>query len=101
MSVSLPDRITPGNLWIGRSNVKNGLYHTTKLLHSVARVYMNMKELDIINYGNSNSASRPDPITPGNLWIGRSNVNNGLYHNTKILNGVARISIKIEGTLHY
>jgi hypothetical protein len=101
ISASRPDRITTGTLWKRLSNDKYGVYPTTNLLHSVARVYMNMKELDIINYGNFISASRPDRITPGNLLIGRSNNKNRLYPTTKLLNGVARISIKIEGTQHY
>jgi hypothetical protein len=60
-----------------------------------------MKELDIINYGNCISASRPDSITTGTLWIGLSNDKNGVYPTTQLLNGVARVSIKHEGTRHY
>jgi hypothetical protein len=52
ISASRPDRITHGTIWIGRSNDKNGVYLTTQLLHGVARVYIKMKELEIINYGN-------------------------------------------------
>jgi hypothetical protein len=55
-----------------------------------------MKELDIINYENSFSASRPDRITPGTLWIRRSIDKNGLYPTTQILNGVARVSVTIR-----
>jgi hypothetical protein len=54
-----------------------------------------------INYGNCISASRPDRIKPGTLWIGRSNDKNGVYHTTHILNGVARVSINNEGTRNY
>jgi hypothetical protein len=74
------------------------VYPTTQLLHGVARVYINIKELDIINYGNCISASRPDRITPGTLWRRRSNDKNGVYPTTQLLPGVARLSIKNEGT---
>jgi hypothetical protein len=60
-----------------------------------------MKELDIINYGNCISASRPDRISTATVWIGRSNDKNGVYLTTQILNGVARVSIKNEGARHY
>jgi hypothetical protein len=32
---SRPDRITPGTLWIGGSNDKNGMYRTTNLLNVI------------------------------------------------------------------
>jgi hypothetical protein len=60
-----------------------------------------MKELDIINYGNCISASRPDRITTATVWNGRSNEKNGVYPITQLLTGVARVSIKNEGTRHY
>jgi hypothetical protein len=60
-----------------------------------------MKELDIVNYGNCISASRPDRITTATVWIGRSNDKNGVYPTTQLLNGVTRDSIKIEGTRYY
>jgi hypothetical protein len=46
ISASSPDRITPGTLWIGRKNDKHVVYPSTKLIHGVARVYINMKELE-------------------------------------------------------
>jgi nitrous oxidase accessory protein NosD len=70
ISASRPDCITTGTVWIGRSNDKNGVYPTTQLLNGVARVSIKMKELDIINYGIYISASRPDRITTGTVWIG-------------------------------
>jgi hypothetical protein len=57
-----------------------------------------MKELEIINYANCISASRPDRIIPGTLWIGRSNDKHGLYMTTQLLNGVGRVYIKSEGS---
>jgi hypothetical protein len=60
-----------------------------------------MKELDIINYGNCISASRPDSITTGTVWIGLSNDKNEVYPTTQLLNGVAGVYIKNEGTRHY
>jgi hypothetical protein len=60
-----------------------------------------MKERDIINYGNCISASRAESITTASVWIGRSNDKNGVYPTTQLLNGVARVSIKNEGTRHY
>jgi hypothetical protein len=57
-----------------------------------------MKELDIINDGNCISASRHDRIIPGNHWIGSSIDKNGVYPTTQLLYGVARVSIKNEGT---
>jgi hypothetical protein len=69
ISASRPDCITTVTLWIGRSNDKNGMYPTTKLLKGVDWVSIKMKEIDIINYGNCISASRPDRITPNNVWI--------------------------------
>jgi hypothetical protein len=53
-----------------------------------------MKELDIINYGNCISSSRPDSITPGTHWKGGLNDENGVYQTTQLLHGVARVSIK-------
>jgi hypothetical protein len=55
-----------------------------------------MKELDIINYGNSNSASRHACITPGTLCIRLSNDKNGLYPTTYLLKFVDLISIKMK-----
>jgi hypothetical protein len=96
ISASRPDRIKTGTLWIGLSNDKNGVYPTTQLLHGVARVYINMKELDIINYGNCISASRSTRITPGTLWIRSSNDKNGVYPTTKLEHGVALFSLKMK-----
>jgi hypothetical protein len=79
ISASRPDRITPGTHLIRRSNDKNGVYNTTQLLNGVARVSIKMKEHGIIKYGNCYSATRPDRITPGTLWIGGSNDKNGVY----------------------
>jgi hypothetical protein len=55
-----------------------------------------MKKLDIINYGNCISGSRPDRITPGTLWIGRSNDKNGVYPSKHLLQGVVSFSIKMK-----
>jgi hypothetical protein len=85
ISPSRPDRITTGKVWIGRSNDKNGVYHTTQLLNGVDRVSIKMKELDIINYGNCISSSRPDRITTSTVWIGCSNDTNGVYPTTQLL----------------
>jgi hypothetical protein len=68
ISASRPDRITPGTLWIRRSNDKNVVYPTTQLINGVARVYINMKELEIFYYVYCISASRPGRITTGTLW---------------------------------
>jgi hypothetical protein len=38
IAASRPVRTTPGIHWIGLSNVRNGVYPTTNLLHGVARV---------------------------------------------------------------
>jgi hypothetical protein len=57
-----------------------------------------MKELGISNYGKCIAASRPDRTTPGIHWIKRSNDKNGVYPTTNLVNGVARVSINIEGT---
>jgi hypothetical protein len=51
-----------------------------------------------INYGNCISASRPDRIIPSNLLIGPSNEENGVYPTTQLLHGIARVSLKNEGT---
>jgi hypothetical protein len=59
---------------------------------------MNYEGTREINYGKCIAASRPDPITPDTLWIGGSNDKNGEYTTTNLLNGVARVSIKNEGT---
>jgi hypothetical protein len=56
-----------------------------------------MKELEIINYGNSFAASRPDRFTHGTHCIGGSIDKNGVYPTTQLLPGVARVSIKSEG----
>jgi multisubunit Na+/H+ antiporter MnhE subunit len=98
ISDSRPVRITPGTLWIRRSNDRNGVYSTTNILLGVARVSIKNEGTRDINYGNCIAASRPDRITPGTLWIGRSNDRNGVYPTTQILPGVARVSIKNEGT---
>jgi hypothetical protein len=55
-----------------------------------------MKELDIINYGNSTSAARHACITPGTLWIRRSNDKNGLYPTKYLSKVVDIISIKMK-----
>jgi hypothetical protein len=95
---SRPDRITPGTLWIGCSIHKNGLYPTTKLLKGFARVSLKNEGTREIDYGNCIAASRPDRITPGTHWIGRSNDKNGVCPKTVLLPGLARVSIKNEGT---
>jgi hypothetical protein len=59
-----------------------------------------MKELDINNYGNCTSDSRPDRISNGTVWIGRSKDKNGVYTTTQLFNGVAGVSIKNKGTRH-
>jgi hypothetical protein len=101
ISASRSDRITTDTVWIGRSNDKNGVYPTTKLLNGVARVSIKYERTRHFIYGNCISASRPDRIPTATVWIGRSNDKNGLYPTTQILNGVARFSIKIEGTRNY
>jgi hypothetical protein len=55
-----------------------------------------MKELDIINYGRCISASRPDSITTGTVWLGRSNDKNVVYPTTELLPGVARFCIEMK-----
>jgi hypothetical protein len=72
------------------------VYPTTKLLPGVARVSIKNERTRGINYGNCISASLPDRITPGTLWIGGSNDKNGVYTTTELLPGVARISTKNE-----
>jgi hypothetical protein len=74
------------------------VFPTTQLLFGVARVSIKNEGTREINYGICIAASRPDRITPGTLWIGASNYKNGVFPNTKLLNGVARVSIKNEGT---
>jgi hypothetical protein len=96
ISASRPDRITPNTLLIRLSSDKNGVNPTTHLLKCVAQVYINMKELDIINIGSCIAASRPDRITTGTVWIRRSNDKNGVYPTTQFLNGVASVSIKMK-----
>jgi hypothetical protein len=73
------------------------VYPTTNLLTGVARVSIKNEGNREINYGNCISASRPDRITPGTHWIGRSNNKIGVYPTTKLLPVVARVSIKNEG----
>jgi hypothetical protein len=94
IAASRPDRITPGTIWIRGLNYTNGLHPTTKLLPGVARVTIKNEGTGEINYKNCIAASRPDRITPGTLWIGRSNDKNAVYITTILLNGVARVSIK-------
>jgi hypothetical protein len=91
-----PDRITVGTNWIEGSIDKNGVYPTTQLLNDVALVSIKYEGIREITFGNCIAASRPDGITPGTLWIGHSNYKNGLYPTTHILNGVARVSIKMK-----
>jgi hypothetical protein len=55
-----------------------------------------MKELDIINYENCITASRPDRTNLGTLLIGRSNDKNGVYPTTQLLPGVARFFKKMK-----
>jgi hypothetical protein len=74
------------------------VYPTTQLLHGVDGVSIKNEGTREINYGNCISSSRPDRITLGTLWIGRSKDKNGMYLTTKLLPGVSRISIKNEGT---
>jgi hypothetical protein len=98
ISASRPNRITPGTLWIGRSNDKNGVYPTTQLLHGVARVSIKNDVTREINFGNGFSASRPDRITVSTHCIGGSIDKNVVYPTTHLLPCVARVSIKNEGT---
>jgi hypothetical protein len=98
IGASRPESITPGTLWIGGSNDEDGVHPTTYLLPGVARDSIKNEGTREIYNGNCIAASRPDHITPGTLWIGGSNVKNGVYTNTKLLNSVARIYIKYEGT---
>jgi hypothetical protein len=76
IAASRPDRITPGTLWIGLSNVMNGVYPTTYLLNRVALVFIKNEEIREINYGNCIAASRSDRITPGTHWKGGSDDKN-------------------------
>jgi hypothetical protein len=96
ISASRPDRITPGTLWIRRSNDKNGVYPTTQIINGVVRFFINMNGLDIINYGNCIATLRPDRTIPGIHWIGFSNHKNGVYSTTHFLHGVPRISIEVK-----
>jgi hypothetical protein len=73
------------------------VYTTTQILTGVARVSVKYEGKREINYGNGISASRPDRITHGTLWIVGSNDKNGVYPNTKLLPGVDVVYIKIEG----
>jgi hypothetical protein len=57
-----------------------------------------MKGSREINYLNCFAASRPDRITAGILWIGRSNDKNGVYPTTELLKFVGRVYIKYEVT---
>jgi hypothetical protein len=60
------------------------MYRTTQLL-GIVDMFSKINEGNReINYGNCIAASRPDRITPGFLWIGRSNDKNGLYPTTNI-----------------
>jgi multisubunit Na+/H+ antiporter MnhE subunit len=96
IAASRPDRITPGTLWIGGSNDKNIVYPTAKILPDVARVSIKNEGNLEINIGNCISASRPDRLTPGTLWIGGSNYKNVVYPTAKLLHGVARVSINMK-----
>jgi hypothetical protein len=95
---SRPDRITPGTLWIGGSNDKNGMYPTTHLLNGIVHVSIKNEGTGEINYLNCIAASRPDRISPCTIWIVLSNDKHGVYRTTQLLNGVARVSLKNEGT---
>jgi hypothetical protein len=74
------------------------VYPTTKLLPGVARVSIKYVGNREINYGNCIAASRPDRITAGSHCIGGSNDKNRVNPTTQLLNGVALVSIKNEGT---
>jgi hypothetical protein len=87
-----------GTQWIGASHHKNEVYHTTQLLPGVARDSIKNEGNREINYGNCNAASRPGRIIPGTLWIEGSYDKYGVYTTTYLFNGVARFSIKNEGT---
>jgi hypothetical protein len=91
-----PDRTTPGIHWIGGSIDKNGVYHTIQLLRGIARISIKYESIRYINYGVCTSASRPDRIDSGTLWIGRSNNKNGVYTTTKLLQSVFLVYIKNE-----
>jgi hypothetical protein len=67
--------------------------HHHKLLMGVPRVSIKKEGSREINYGNCITASRPDRISPGTHWIGRSNAKNGVYPTTQLLLCVARVSI--------
>jgi hypothetical protein len=73
------------------------MYPTTNLLKGVAWVSIKNERTREINYGKCIAASRTDRITPGTHWRGRSNVKNGVYPTSQLLNGVAQISINNEG----
>jgi hypothetical protein len=96
IAVSRPDRITPGTLWIGNSNVNIEVYPTTQLLHGVSRISINHEGTRENNYGNCFTASRHDRINPDTHWIGGSNDKIGVYPTTQLLSGVARVSIKMK-----
>jgi hypothetical protein len=74
------------------------VYHITQLLNGVVLFSIKDEGTREINYGNYISASRPDRITPGTHWIEGSNYEDGLYPTKIFLKGVARVSIKNEGT---
>jgi hypothetical protein len=93
-----PDHITPGTHWIGCSKVNYGVYPTTIILNVFARVSLINEGTRDINFGICIAASRPDRITPGTHWIRRWNDKNGANPTTKLLTGVARVSIQNEGT---
>jgi hypothetical protein len=78
---------------------KNGVNPTAQLLIGVARVSIKNEGTREINYGKCITASRPDRITAGTHCIGGSNDKIGVYPSTQLLNGVAFVSIKYEGTL--
>jgi hypothetical protein len=94
IAASRPDHITPGILWIGRSTDKNGVYTTTQLIPGVEVLSIKNDGNREINYGNCIASSHPVRITPGTLWIGRSNDKNGVYSTTNLLPGVDMVSIK-------
>jgi hypothetical protein len=96
ISASRPDRITPGIHSKGVSIDKYGVYLTTQLLGGIARISINNEGTRYINYGNCISASRPYRITAGTHWIGSLIHKIGVYPITKLLHGVARVSIKIK-----
>jgi hypothetical protein len=70
------------------------VYPTKELLNGVGLVYIKNEGTLEIKYGNCIAASRPNSITPGTHCAGGSTDNYGVYPTTKLLNGVARVSIK-------